>query len=168
MCSFIPLASRGVRDSAVGRATRYGLDGPGIEHRWCQTGPKDHPASCTVGTGYFLGVKRPKRGADHSPPSSVGLRIPWVKVKQYLDRPGQALGSTMLRLPGFLETRHKKMERLLAQRTGRLQPLEISLVLISVRWVSQPQSHSTNLPACSTVPQSTAPPPTACHGVTLL
>ena len=92
MRSFILLASRGVRDSVVGRATRYGLDGPGVEPRWCQTSPEDHPASCTVGTGYFLGVKRPKRGADHSPPSSVGLRISWVKVKQSLYRPGQTLG----------------------------------------------------------------------------
>ena len=37
-------------------ATRYGLDGPGIEFRWgarfsspVQTGPGTHPASCTAG-----------------------------------------------------------------------------------------------------------------------
>jgi hypothetical protein len=36
-----------------------------------QTGPGAHPASCTMGTGYFPGVKRPGRGADHSPPSSA-------------------------------------------------------------------------------------------------
>ena len=34
-----------------------------------QTGPGAHPASCTMGTGSFLGVKRPGRGADHPPPS---------------------------------------------------------------------------------------------------
>jgi hypothetical protein len=34
-----------------------------------QTGPGAHPASCTMGTGSFPGVKRPGRGADH-PPSS--------------------------------------------------------------------------------------------------
>ena len=52
------------RDSIVGIATRYGLDSPVIES-WCrrdfsclQTGPQAHPASCTMGTGYFLGVKR--------------------------------------------------------------------------------------------------------------
>jgi hypothetical protein len=32
-----------------------------------QTGPGAHPASCTMGTGYFPGVKRPRRGADHTP-----------------------------------------------------------------------------------------------------
>jgi hypothetical protein len=49
------------RDSSVGIATRYGLDGPGIESRWerdfsapVQTGPGAHPASCT---GSLLGGK---------------------------------------------------------------------------------------------------------------
>ena len=66
------------RDSSVGTANRYGLDGPGIESRWgarfstpVQTGPGAHPASCTMGTGSFAGVKRPGRGVDHpSPPSA--------------------------------------------------------------------------------------------------
>ena len=65
-------------DSSVGIATRYGLDGPGIESRWgarfstpVQTGPGAHPASCTMGTGSFPGVKRPGRGVDHPPPSST-------------------------------------------------------------------------------------------------
>ena len=50
--------------SSVGIATDYGLDGPGIESRWgarfstpVQTGPGAHPASCTMGTGSFPGVK---------------------------------------------------------------------------------------------------------------
>ena len=34
-----------------------------------QTGPGAYPASCTMGTGSFPRVKRPKRGADHPPPS---------------------------------------------------------------------------------------------------
>jgi hypothetical protein len=45
------------RDSSVGLATRYGLEGTGIECRWgvrfstsVQTGPGAHPAACTVGT----------------------------------------------------------------------------------------------------------------------
>ena len=66
------------RDSSVGIATRYGLDGPGIESRSgqdffapAQTGPGAHPASCTKGTGTFPEVKRPGRGADPSLPSSV-------------------------------------------------------------------------------------------------
>ena len=51
--------------SVVAIATGYGLDGPGIESLWggerfsapVQTGPGTHPASCTVGTGSFPGVK---------------------------------------------------------------------------------------------------------------
>jgi hypothetical protein len=66
------------RDSSVGIATGYGLDGPVIESRWearffvhVQTDPGVHPASCTMGTGSFPEVKRSKRYADHTPPSSV-------------------------------------------------------------------------------------------------
>ena len=64
------------RDSSVGIATRYGLDGPGIESRGAifsaplQTGPGANPASYTMGTGSFPGVKRPGRGVDHPPPSA--------------------------------------------------------------------------------------------------
>jgi len=50
--------------SVVGIATGYELDGPGIESRLgarffapVQTGPGAHPASCTMGTGSFPGVK---------------------------------------------------------------------------------------------------------------
>ena len=50
--------------SSVGIATSYGLDALGIESRWeerffatVQTGPGAHPASCTLGTGSFPGVK---------------------------------------------------------------------------------------------------------------
>jgi hypothetical protein len=50
--------------SSVGIATVYGLDGPGIESRWGRNFPHlsrpalgAHPASCTMGTGSFLGVK---------------------------------------------------------------------------------------------------------------
>jgi hypothetical protein len=32
-----------------------------------QTGPGVHPASCTMGTGFFPGVKRLGRGVDHPP-----------------------------------------------------------------------------------------------------
>ena len=34
-----------------------------------QTGPGAYPASCTIGTGSFRGVKRLERDADHPPPS---------------------------------------------------------------------------------------------------
>ena len=50
--------------SSVSIVTGYGLYGPGIESRWgrdfsapVQTGPGAHPASCTMGTVSFLGVK---------------------------------------------------------------------------------------------------------------
>ena len=69
------------RDSSVGIATRYGLDGPGIESRWgarfsapVQTDPGAYPASCTMGTGSFPGVKRLGRGADYPPPSSAEVK----------------------------------------------------------------------------------------------
>jgi hypothetical protein len=39
-----------------------------------QTGRGAHPASCTLGTGSFPGVKRPGRGVDHPPPSSAEVR----------------------------------------------------------------------------------------------
>ena len=59
--------------SVVGIATAYGLDGPGIESRWearfsapVQTGPGAHPASYTMGTGSFPGV-RCDRGVTLTP-----------------------------------------------------------------------------------------------------
>jgi hypothetical protein len=64
------------RDSSVGIATRYGLDGPGIESRWgarffapFQAGLGAHPASYTMGSGSFPGVKRPMCGFDQPSPS---------------------------------------------------------------------------------------------------
>jgi hypothetical protein len=66
------------RDNVVGLATRYELDGPGIESRW---GPDfshpsrpAHPASYAMGTGSFPGVKRPRRGADHPPQLAPRLK----------------------------------------------------------------------------------------------
>jgi hypothetical protein len=60
-----------------------------------------------------------------------------VMVKLSLYRPGQVLGgSRRLRLPEYLDSRHIKVVRLSALRTGRLYPQEGHLVLISVRgWV---------------------------------
>ena len=67
-------------DSVVGIATGYGLDGPGIESRWearysahVQTGPGAPPASCTMGTGSFPGVKN-DRGVTLTPHP---LLVPW-------------------------------------------------------------------------------------------
>ena len=73
---------------SVGIATRYQLDGPGIESRLgerfsapVQTAPGAHPASCIMGTGSFPGVKRPGRGVDHPPPSSAEVE---GRVELYL------------------------------------------------------------------------------------
>ena len=68
-------------DSSVGTVTGYGLDGPGIESRWggarfsapVQTGPGVHPASCTMGPGFFPGVKS-GRGVMLTPQH---LLVPW-------------------------------------------------------------------------------------------
>jgi hypothetical protein len=60
------------QDISVGIATRYELEGPGTESQWgarfsapVQTGSGAHPASYTMGTGTFPGVKRPGRGVTH-------------------------------------------------------------------------------------------------------
>jgi len=75
-----------------GIATGYGLDGPGIESRWgarfpalVQTGPGAHPASCTLGTRSFPGVKS-GRGVTltpHPTSSAVGHE----RVELYLYSP---------------------------------------------------------------------------------
>ena len=91
------------RGSSVGIATGYGLGGPGIESRWrrdfsapVQTGPGTHPASYTMGTGSFPGLKRPGRGLDHPLPSSIGVK---ERVELYLNSPsgpsGPVLGRTV-------------------------------------------------------------------------
>ena len=49
-----------------------------------QTGPGAYPASCTMGTGSFPGVKRQGRGADHPPPSK---RRGHERVELYLYSP---------------------------------------------------------------------------------
>ena len=80
------------RDSSVGIATAYGLDGPGIESRWearfsapVQNGPRAHPASYTIGTGLFWGGGNgPGRGLDHPPPSSAQVN---ERVELYISSP---------------------------------------------------------------------------------
>ena len=66
--------------SVVGIATGYRLDGPGMESPWgarfsapVQTGPGAHPASCTMGTGTFPGIKS-GRGMTLTPHP---LLVPW-------------------------------------------------------------------------------------------
>jgi len=85
MCSFVG------RDSSVDIATGYGLDDPGIESRWKRAFPHPsrpalgaHPASYTMGTGYFPWVKRPGRGVDHLTPSSAEVK---ERIEIYLYSP---------------------------------------------------------------------------------
>jgi hypothetical protein len=71
--------SMGAVCQKLGTATRYGLDGPGIEFRWrlfahAQTGPGAHLSSYTMGSGYFPGKKRPGRGVDHPPLFSAKVK----------------------------------------------------------------------------------------------
>ena len=61
---FLDISAHSGPGSVVGIAAGYGLDGPGIESRWgarfsapVQSGLGVHPASCTMGTGSFPGVK---------------------------------------------------------------------------------------------------------------
>ena len=68
--------------SSVGIATGYGLEGPGIESQWgsrfsapVQIGPGAHPASRTVGTASFPGVKS-GRGVTLTPHP---LLVPWSR-----------------------------------------------------------------------------------------
>jgi hypothetical protein len=70
------------RDSSVGRATGYGLDGRGIKSRWggeiyrtCPDRPWGPPNLLYNGCRVFpWGKERPGRDADHSPPSSVVVK----------------------------------------------------------------------------------------------
>jgi hypothetical protein len=69
----------------AGIATRYRLDGPGIEFPVAarfsapvQTGLEAHPASYTMGTESFLGVKRPRRGVDHPPHLAPRLKKEYI------------------------------------------------------------------------------------------
>jgi hypothetical protein len=57
--------------SSVGITTDYGMrfSAP------VQTGPGAHPASCTMGTGFFPGVKRPGRGFEHPTLLAPRLRM---------------------------------------------------------------------------------------------
>ena len=68
--------------------TRHCLDGPGIEYRWGRDFP--HPSRPAVGPtqrslqwvpGIYRRVKRPGRGADHPPSSSVEIK---ERVELYL------------------------------------------------------------------------------------
>ena len=97
------------RDSSVGIATGYGLDGPGIESRWggarfsahVQTGPGAHPASSTMGTGSFPGVTS-GWGVTMTPHP---LLVPWSRKSRTIPllplwavRPVQSLSACTVEL----------------------------------------------------------------------
>jgi hypothetical protein len=83
------------RVNAVDIATRYGLDGPGIESRWGEIfrTPPDRPCGPP---GSFPGVKRPGRGVNHPPPSIAEVK---GRNEQYLCSPSvlswQVIGWTL-------------------------------------------------------------------------
>jgi hypothetical protein len=79
------------RDSVVGIATRYGLDGPGVESRWGRDfSQQSTPNLGTTQPGMqrvsslFPGVKQPGSGVDHPPPSSARVK---GRVELYLYSP---------------------------------------------------------------------------------
>jgi hypothetical protein len=81
----------GSRDSAVGITTDYGLDDQGVGVRvpvgaristspcrpYPVLGPTQPPIQCVRGA-FTLGVKRPKREADHSPATSAEVKNTWI------------------------------------------------------------------------------------------
>jgi hypothetical protein len=86
--AFLP---NGTHSSAVSIATRYELDGPGIESQWgarysapVQTGPAGHPISYKMGADSFPWVKRPELGVDHPSPTSAEVK---ERVELYLYSP---------------------------------------------------------------------------------
>jgi hypothetical protein len=68
------------RDSSVSTATRYRLEGLGIESRWGEifhphpNWPWGPPNLLTVGSRYFLGVKWLGHGVDHPSTSSKKVK----------------------------------------------------------------------------------------------
>jgi len=114
---FIPSVGR---NSSVGIATRYGLDGPRIES-WrearfsvpVQTGPGAHPASYTMVTGSFPGSKRPEPRVDYPPTSSAEVR---ERVELYLYSPS---GHSWPRTRVSLQSNHTETPTHIEPRTIR-------------------------------------------------
>jgi hypothetical protein len=72
------------RNSAVGIATHYELDGTGIESRWGRDSFQPALGPTTIGAGSFPGVKRPGRGVDHQLSSNAEVK---ERVELYLYSP---------------------------------------------------------------------------------
>ena len=82
------MADRMGQGSSIGIATRYVLDGPGIESRQgarfsapVHNGPGAHPASYKMGNCSLPGVKLPGRGIVHLPLSSADVK---ERIELYL------------------------------------------------------------------------------------
>jgi len=97
------------RDSVVGMATRYRLNGPGIEFRWGRefshpsNRPWGHPASYTIGTRSFPGVEQEGHGVDYPTTSSSEVK---ERVELYVYSPSGPSWSALwwtLNLGGFSE-----------------------------------------------------------------
>ena len=94
-----------------------------------QTGPRTHPASCTMGTGSFPGVKRPERGVDHPPHLAPRFR----KAYSYTCTP--PIGHTASTEPQCLYSRAIPLLPLLAVRSVQsLSPCTVELQLYSHNW----------------------------------
>jgi hypothetical protein len=83
------------RNSKVGPATRYGLNGVGIESQWgarfsalCRPVPGPTQPPTQQVPGLSRGVKRPGRGVDHLPPYSAEVR---ERVELYIYSTSQPL-----------------------------------------------------------------------------
>jgi len=74
---YVQMSGQLTPDSVIGTgAGRSGNRIP-VEERFSasvQIGPGARPASCTMATEYFLGVKRPRRGVYHHTPSSAEVK----------------------------------------------------------------------------------------------
>ena len=125
-----PSHSRGTgRDGSVGIATRYGLDGPGIESRWGRDFPRPsrpalgpHPSSYTTWHRVsFPGVKRPGRGVDHPSPCSAEVK---ERVEPYLYSPSGSswpvLGRTYF-VPVPLQPRYRIPLKHVMSRSGHFR-----------------------------------------------
>jgi hypothetical protein len=88
MCFRFKAIISAVPTRGAGIATRYGLDGQGIESRWRQDYPHiSRPAlgpTQPPGTGSFPGAKRQRRGVNQPPTSSAEDK---ERVELYLQSP---------------------------------------------------------------------------------
>jgi hypothetical protein len=73
-------------------------------HHRVQNGSGAHPASYTMGTrALSLGIKRPGREADHSPPSSAEVKE-WVELYLYFHNMPSWRGAQLKHRDNFIFT----------------------------------------------------------------